>query len=230
MNEIIVDKQCDIQEKLKEGKNLVVFKLEKAEDVIACLKKLNEYEIACIEKQTPLEVSLNFKALDLPSRECILQWALTYKDLVDSTLILNIFNLIKGFNNCDKSFFDVKEVMFNTFEEFIDVKTALKDDLLAFRKELAKYFYSLFRTVGATIFPDNVRPEIMPLIYQRIFLIADFISISNMIRNFKSVDGLVFVENAELFLQALATRYVFAGALMKQAGVMLGDNNVGDKQ
>lgn len=230
MNEIIVENNIDVVAKLVDGHNSVVFKTDDIEVITDCIIKLNDHELSCGEKKVPCDVSLNFKNTKLNTRLNIIKWALGYKDLVDSTLILNIFNLIKGFNNCDQSFFEVNEVMFNSFEEFIDIKTSLKDELLGFRKELAKYFYSLFRTVGATVFPDNVRPEILPLIYQRIFLIADFISISNMIRNFKSIEDLVFVENAEMFLQSLSTRYVFAGALMRQAGVVLGDINAGDKQ
>lgn len=230
MNEIIIEKDTDIVNELVEGHNSVVFNTDDVGVLTECIKKLNDHELDCSTKKINCDVSLNFKNTKLSTRVEIIKWALGYKDLVDATLILNIFNLIKGFNNCDQSFFEVSEVMFNSFEEFIDVKTSLKDDLLLFRKELAKYFYSLFRTVGATVFPDNVRPEILPLIYQRIFLIADFISISNMIRNFKTVEDLVFVENAEMFLQSLSTRYVFAGALMRNAGVVLGDINAGDKQ
>lgn len=225
MKEIIVDKQgMDITSELDVNeKNIVVFKQEDPSTICEQLNKINIWEIERIESKENCDVSLNFKELSFDTRVVILKWALTHFDLVDSTLVLNIFNLIKGFNNCDSSFFDAQEVMFNSFEEFIDIKTLLKEDLIIFRKELAKYYYSIIRTVGATVFPDNALPVIIPLVYQRIFLISDFISLSNMVRNFKSIDELVFVENAEMFLQSLATRYVFAGILMKKAGVVTGE-------
>jgi hypothetical protein len=103
--------------------------------------------------------------------------------------------------------------------EFVDMKVKLKAELTELSKEITRYFYSILRTVGLTDFPANNLPEVIPFIYQRIFLVSDFISLSNIIRKFESIDNLVYVENAEYFLQSLSTRYMFATMLIQNAGL-----------
>jgi len=172
-----------------------------------------------VEAKKNFTIRLNLKELSFDARLEIIRSAIKNLDLIDSTLILNIFNLIKGFNTVDPSFFASPDIVVNSMLEFVDMKVKLKAELTELSKEITRYFYSILRTVGLTDFPANNLPEVIPFIYQRIFLVSDFISLSNIIRKFESIDNLVYVENAEYFLQSLSTRYMFATMLIQNAGL-----------
>jgi hypothetical protein len=169
------------------------------------------------------QVKLNLKALSFEDRLEILRSALNNQDLLDSTLVLNIFNLINSYKELNKDYYSSEEVMVNSTIEFIDMKNKLKEELTKFSNELARYYISIIKTVGVTDFPANNLPQPIPYVYQRILLISDFISMSNIIKSIQEVNGLIYVENAELFLSALANRYVFANAMIKDLELLKKD-------
>lgn len=197
----------------------LIFEEMSVEESIECIKLIHEKELELHNSKTNFELSINFKALDFKTRLEILKYAITNLDLIDSSLILNIFNLVKGYNTFDDSFFESEEIMINNLEEFLDIKSGLKTELDELTKEIARYYISILKTAGVTDFPANNLPKVMPFLYQRIFYISDFISLSNIIRKFTEVTDLIYVENAESYLNALANRYVFANILMQDLGL-----------
>ena len=202
------------------NQKVLTFDFSDENTLLATLDALNTFEKSAQEKKEHFEISLDFKKLPMSLRVAAMKWALTNEELIDSTLVLNILNLIKGYNTFDESFFQSPVVIVNNLEEFLDLKQALTSELKTFTTALAKYYFSIFKSAGITDFPANNRPVIIPTVYQRVLLVSDFISLSNIIRKFTEVKDLVYVENAEMFLNTLATRYVFANTLMEQAGLL----------
>lgn len=218
-------KSEQIKEKLLTGGKWVVKfdSLTNLEDMKICLQTIFDAEKELHDaKENKKEYEINLegiKNLSLDNRVELLKMALKNEDLLDSTFLLNIFNFLKTFNNFDDSFFQSSAVFVNDFDEFCDLKDGVMEELEVVNKNIARYYISIIKTLGVTDFPANNLPQIMPYIYQRIFLISDCISLSNMIKKYKSVDNLIYVENAEYFFSNLANRYVFANFLIKNAGL-----------
>lgn len=219
MNEVVVNSIDDCR--YNDDSTMFIFKDKSSDEIVDFLKKLNTLELEFIESNKKFDIHLNFKSIGFSDRISIMKWALQNNDLVDSSLILNIFNFIKGYNTFDDTFFDSKEVIVNDLEEFLDMKTALSTEISYFVKNLAKYYFSIIKTVGVTDFPSNNLPETIPFIYQRVLLISDFISLSNIVKGIKSIDELIYVENAEMFLQSLSNKYLFSQILMNKTGMLI---------
>lgn len=223
MNEIVIDKTgIDIAESDLNNSVKIIYKIDDKDEIIKHLTKLNNYELKQQEEKKPIEIYLNFKALSFDTRLEILRWALTKEDLIDSSLILNIFNLIKGYSTFDKTFFESEEVMFNKATEFLDFKRKLVVERTKFLRELARYYFSAIKSCGIVEYSTDNPPVIIPFVYQRVLLISDFITMSNMLYDIVEVNDLVNVANARYFIDSLSTKNSIANIFIKSLGVQDG--------
>lgn len=223
MNEIVIDKTgIDIAESDLNKSVKIIYKVDDKDEIIKHLTELNNYELKQQEEKKPVEIHLNFKALSFDTRLEILRWALTKEDLIDSSLILNIFNLIKGYSTFDKTFFESEEVMFNKATEFLDFKRKLVTERTKFLRELARYYFSVIKSCGIVEYSTENPPVIIPFVYQRILLITDFITMSNMFYDIVEVNDLVNVANARYFIDSLSTKNSIANIFIKSLGVQDG--------
>ena len=223
MNEIVIDKTgLDVENLDLENAVKIIYKVDDTEYIIKHLTDLNNFELKKQEEKKPIEVHLNFKYLSFDTRLEILRWALTKEDLIDSSLVLNIFNLIKGYSTFDKTFFDSEEVMFNKATEFLDFKRKLATERAKFLRELAHYYFSAIKSCGIVEYAVDNPPVIIPFVYQRILLISDFITMSNMLCDIVEVNNLVNVANARFFIDSLSTKNSIANIFIKSLGVQDG--------
>ncbi len=93
-------------------------------------------EIYVKEKDSNESTFIDIKPLPFDLKKAVFKHALAYPDLLNSYMILNIFNLIKGYNTFDDSFFENPSIYFNTLEEFLDIKTDLASEIDVFMKQL----------------------------------------------------------------------------------------------
>lgn len=223
MNEIVIDKTgLEVENLDLENAVKIIYKVDDTEYIIKHLTDLNNFELKKQEEKKPVEVHLNFKSLSFDTRLEILRWALTKEDLIDASLVLNIFNLIKGYSTFDKTFFDSEEVMFNKATEFLDFKRKLTTERSKFLRELARYYFSAIKSCGIVEYAVDNPPLIIPFVYQRILLISDFITMSNMLCDIVEVNNLVNVANARFFIDSMSTKNSIANIFIKSLGVQDG--------
>ena len=145
----------------------------------------------------------------------IFKYALTHEDIVDSYTILNLFNLLKGYNTFEDSFFQSPAVFLNSLVEFVDLRADLKAEIEAFTKKLILYYLAIFKSVGITEFTEDNKPIIIPYVYQRFILISNFVSMSNiLLKETTFPTEIPTVANAGVFITQLAGRFSIANLFM----------------
>ncbi|MGN1393467.1 MAG: hypothetical protein ACI4V7_05405, partial [Succinivibrionaceae bacterium] len=131
------------------------------------------------EYKNPKDIFLtNLKGLDIELITEGLKFALNYKNLKDSLMLLNILNLIKTYNTLDDSFFMNENIYISSIEDMLDLRLNLKDEIKEFNKKLSMYFISLIKSYNKTIFLPTDKCVDLPEIYKNIFLNIDLLTLS----------------------------------------------------
>jgi hypothetical protein len=170
-------------------------------------------EIYIKEKDTDTSEFLDIKPLPFELKKAVFKHALTYPDLLNSYMILNIFNLIKGYNTFDDSFFENPSIYFNTLEEFLDIKTDLATEINVFMKQLIVWYLSVLRS--CSIVDENA--VTMPFVFQRIILAGDFVSLANIFSKVPDINNieLFVVKDAYVYLTTLVKKFAIGDMLME---------------
>lgn len=227
--EIIVNSDFDVVSALTELKQPTVFKFESISSDEAILKigEILKYQVDNLGKDNVIETDISIKALSKEEKIAIIKHILTLDDVLDSYVILNIYNFIKGFNTFDSSYFDSPIVYVNDMEEYLDIKYELKEELSEFTKKVCVYYLSVLRSIDKI---DNNDPKmvIIPLIIQRILMIADFYTLSVMLNKVKSIniDETYIVNNALAFVNTWAGNQVMSKELTTYMDKVLNINLV----
>lgn len=162
---------------------------------------------------------LDVKNLSFETKVEFFRYILSNEDVLDSVIILNIFNMVKCYNAFDDSYFSAESTFFKDFEEYLDIKTELREELDKFSKQLCIYYMAVLYSCGVT--DDTADRDIisMPLIYQRLLYIVDFVSMSNILNKTKNftinVDELPLIQNSCIYLESLSNRFLIGLNLMK---------------
>lgn len=135
--------------------------------------------------------------------------SLTRDTVVDSKIILNIYNLIKTYNSFEDTFFAHPDVYFNTLEEYLDIRTDLMDDIKAFSKQLIIYYLSCLKSLHVTEADTayaNMKP--IPPVFQRILFVIDFFTLSKIMNKMQDINlsDLMFVQNSNKYLDELCAK------------------------
>ena len=181
-------------------------------NILIILNELYMYEV-----ESQRSISLRLKNLPIELKSSILLHALERKNLVNSTIILNIFNLIKGYNTFEDDFFAHPDTIFNTLEEFLDIKIDLNRDLSMFSKELIIYYLSIMKCCGVTEYTNDMVLVDIPLIYQRVLSISDIVSLSSIFMKVPEINTneLLLVNDAYQYMAYLASNFTLANKLME---------------
>ena len=223
VNKVLMSKKYTQEEFYKEGcKNIYKFDdaSETAESVISKLHEVYKLENALFDAGKSFDIELHMKELPFEVRVAVLRDALTQKDLLDATIVINVFNFIKSFNTFCDDFFTNDIILVNSIVEYLDLKTELALELKETTDTLLSYVFSVIKSVGVTEFTNDNQPEMIPLFYQRLLMASDFVSISNMLKKTSSVDHskLILVANASTFLLSLCNKYSIANFLEIETG------------
>lgn len=180
--------------------------------------QLDEFE-STGDLTTSIHDILDVKNLSPEVKIEFFKYILSNEDILDSVIILNIFNMVKCYNAFDDSYFDSESTFFKDFEEYLDIKTELREDLDKFSKQLCIYYLSILYSCGVT--DDNADRDIisMPLVYQRLLYVVDFVSMSNILNKTKNfeikIDELPLIQNSCIYLESLSNRFLIGLNLMK---------------
>lgn len=157
-----------------------------------------------LSKEQKNNILFNLKGLDTEKLGEVIKYSLTYEDLKDSLMILNIINLIKINNTLDDSFFDNPDVYITDIEQMLDLKYDLVDEINDFIKKLSIYFISLFKSYNKVVYtPLDVHKE-LPSIYKNIFLSSDLLTISGIfsVSNSFSTEECIYIDKASQYIVA----------------------------
>lgn len=175
------------------------------------------------------QFNISIKSLNKEDKVKVLKHIMKNEDVVDSFVILNIFNFIKGFNTFDNSFFESKEVYVNDMEEYLDIKYELKDELNELMRKIAVYYLSVIKSCDKIDNSDE-RMVVIPLMIQRIFYICDFYSLSVILNKIKgiNIDDTYVVNNAMSFINAWSYNQVVTKqvSIIMDNALNIKDNNI----
>ena len=149
------------------------------------------------------DIFIDIKPLSIDRKIAILNWALAKSDLKINPIILNILNLVKTYNELAPEYFANKNVIFNDIEEFLDIKTELKEQLQQFIDAFAIWYFSIFASVHKleqNIFEEQ---EDVPPLYSILILLLDFYTLSGICAkaNFEKINKLKVVKNAIAYVE-----------------------------
>lgn len=187
------------------------------EDSIVILDKIIDYEAEKYKENTNI-FTANIIIKDFSTEKLIeIYKHLLAKDtIVNSSLILNIINLVKLYNSFDDSFFNHHLIYEKDLEQFLDIKLALKEELSAFITTLSKYWLSVIWSAHKIAYTYLDQPVVLPNLYQRIILSTDMITLSGIFSKAKpfSTAELFIVNDAYLYLSESCKKLSFADSLL----------------
>lgn len=207
----------DIELSFKDQKTLVIDQHLDADTIISILDKIIKDEAEEYSKNTQmLTANIVLKGLSSESLVVIYKHLLECDNLVNSSLILNILNLIKMYNAFDDSFFAHELIHFKDLEQFLDVKLELKAALEKFINRIGVYYLSIMSSAHKTTYTYLDQPVELPYLYKRIILSSDFIILSGILSKCKtlSTNELYIVKDAYMYLAECAKKMQLADALL----------------
>lgn len=207
----------DIELSFKDQKTLVIDQRLDADTIISILDKIIKDEAEEYSKNTQmLTANIVLKGLSSESLVVIYKHLLECDSLVNSSLILNILNLIKMYNAFDDSFFAHELIHFKDLEQFLDVKLELKAALEKFINRIGVYYLSIMSSAHKTAYTYLDQPVELPYLYKRIILSSDFIILSGILSKCKalSTNELYIVKDAYMYLAECAKKMQLADALL----------------
>lgn len=204
--------------KLVQGDVDVKVLAETPADVVSCLNNITDLEQLLLKEEKDWRVTTVLKHLPFDVRVAAMKWALDLENatkIVDPILILNVFNMIKGYTSFDDSFFNNPHIIVNSMTELADMKRALKEDLKLFMTQLSNCFLSILRSASVTEFQPKDEPKRLSSMMHNIISMADFITLSSVLRKADviSTDKLFNVVNASGYLLMLSKRFVLGDIL-----------------
>ncbi len=160
---------------------------------------------------------INLKNLDTDQLTAVFRYCLTNENIVNPSILLNMFNLVKRFNTLDQSFFESEQVWFSNLEQFLDVKLNLTDEIKSFSSKLAFWYLSCICSMHKVEYTVMEHVEVMPLTYRYFIMTSDMMTLSAVVATADPIDTkqLVLVDKAYIFVSELASRLSLASAFLE---------------
>lgn len=203
------------------------------EVVLHTIKCINDFE-ATFNTRCP-SATCKLPVIEIDAKKCdtdtiiaIMRYAMRREDLVNASLLLNIFNLIKQYNTLNDSYFEYELSYVKSIEEFIDLKASLAPEIKHVCTQLAYWYlgalYSIHKTEVTIV--DKLEP--VPNLYHNLLLTSDLFTLSAI---FNKGDGintseLPLVDYAYVYVIELASRMCVTDAFVKDIEKVLNVSNV----
>lgn len=225
-----VSKSTNIEELLENVKtyseeqieHVFVFSDFDFDDMKSKIDIIIDFEKEWIEQENA-DLSIPAISLKNISKEnkikCLL-YAMENSDMVDQWMLLNIYNIIKGYNTFSDGYFASEEIYFSDLVELMDILPEIKSDKRyeAFIDNLAKYYLSIIKSVGIMSGRKLENAINIPLLYQRILFVSDFISLSNILNksNNISTEDLPVINGSYMYLAHIAGKFITSNSFMEE--------------
>ena len=191
--------------------------------VLEVVSKINDFE-ATFNTRDPGHPS-QLPTIEIDAKHCtpdtvtaLLDYAMSREDLVNGTLILNIFNLVKQYNSLSEEYFAHPLSYVNSIEQFIDLKASLAPAIKHACTQLAYWYlaslYSLHKT-EVTIIDKLVT---VPNLYHNLLLASDLFTLSAIFNKGDAIntDELPLVDSAFVYVAELSHRLCITDTLVKE--------------
>lgn len=159
----------------------------------------------------------NIKKHDFNIKKQFFKLCLTNNNITNPDILLNIIMFIRSYNDFSDDFFNLDNIYVNDITEFLDIKLELKTEFDAFITQFAKWYYSIFKCVHKVEFNFLENTQKIPLVFEKIILSCDFITISGIISKTNNINfsDLYLVENALMYISILAQKMNYSSELTK---------------
>ena len=185
-------------------------------DKIMSEKKPDEVITDIEEKDIP-HIVINAKQLPNDMMIDLFKYSLTREDILNSSIVLNILNLIKTYNSFDQTYFENEYIFVSDLEQLLNIKQALVEEIKEFVKKFAIWFYSLFKSINKVEYTFLDEHYELPTIYKRIFQVSDLVTISGIINKAPefSSSELKNVDNAMYFVSLFCKKLSLGNSLLE---------------
>ena len=205
----VVDEVCKYE-------NDIVRKNEEMYDKIMANKKPEEV-ITNIEEE-PIH-NIIFYLKNLPDNVIVevMRYALHKEEMLNSSFILNILNLIKTYNAFNDDFFNNDLIFYKDIISMVGIKTELNSDIQEVQKNVAIWLFSVFKSLNKVEYTFMDEHYKMPNLYKRIFQVSDLVTIAGIISkipNF-STSELKNVDNAMFYASDFAKKLTIGNKFLE---------------
>lgn len=163
-------------------------------------------------KDVSFDTIIEAKDLPFEDKKRLLSYCMKNDILINASLNTNLILLIKGASLEDSVYAD-KKVIFKDLEEFLDVKSDLKEEIEQFEKNVLRYYFGAFKSLSIKL-PDG-KIDIPPM-YRNILSVADVNMMSKLVNkhgfDFKDAP---LVHDAGIILNEVNLQNPLIGRFMK---------------
>ena len=129
---------------------------------------------------------LGIKELPIEDKIKCFKFFLENEVITNKSVISNIFMLINGINSFEDDLSEDNRIFFNGLEEYVDIKTELREEISAFKIKMLEYYLGIVK--GLTVKLPELKVHITNT-YYNVFQLANPIFISKlMVTHLKYVD------------------------------------------
>lgn len=219
---LVVDKFTDSDfESLKNG-GAVTFDIATPKElVLDVVNRINDFE-ATFNTRDP-DTPSGLPSITIDAKQCntdvivaVLDYAMKREDLVNASLILNVFNMVKLYNSLSDSYFESPMSYIKSIEEFIDVKAELAPTIKEVSTKLAFWYLSALYSIHKTEITVVDKVERVPNLYHSLILTSDLFTLSAIFNKGDNIQtkDLVLVESAYVYIVELANRLSMTNAFV----------------
>lgn len=219
---LVVDKFTDSDfETLKNGGTVTFDIATPKELVLDIVNRINDFE-ATFNTRDP-DTPSGLPSITIDAKQCntdvtvaLLDYAMKREDLVNASLILNVFNMVKLYNSLSDSYFESPMSYIKSIEEFIDVKAELAPTIKEVSTKLAFWYLSALYSIHKTEITVVDKVEKVPNLYHSLILTSDLFTLSAIFNKGDNIQtkDLVLVESAYVYIVELANRLSMTNAFV----------------
>lgn len=209
-------------EEIKNGGRVTFDATTPKEVVLDTVKRINDFEATFDTRN--IETKVVLPVIEIDAKQCntdtliaLLDYAMGREDLVNASLMLNIFNFIKQYNSLSESYFDYPLSYVKSIEEFIDLKASLAPSIRHVSTQLAYWYLGALYSIHKTEITVIDKLEKVPNLYHGLLLASDLFTLSAIFNKSDSIDTstLPQVEYAYVYVVELASRLCITDAFVK---------------
>lgn len=165
---------------------------------------LSLLDVASLEEN----LLLDFKGLDDDKMCIIFKYAMLHDDRSSPLITLNLFNLLKTYNNLDESFFNSDDTYFKDITQLVDIKLGLDTETKDFLRKFSVYFLSLIKCCNKLTYSPLETVHKLPVLYQTLFCMMDFTTAAGIFSRAPEVNTneCILVEDAYKFLNLMLVK------------------------
>lgn len=154
---------------------------------------------------TDSDLLIDLKNLSKDKLCVVFKYAMEHDDRSSPLITLNLFNLLKTYNDLEESFFNNEDIYFKEIIDMVDIKLELDNETQNFLKNFGIYFLSLIKSYNKLTYTPIEVVKPLPVLYQVLFSMMDFATAAGIFSRIPEVktSECLQIENAHQFLNMM---------------------------